>query len=189
MSGILWLSSYSMRRAEMWAEMCKHSDTRVAKKVIWLGRMRILHRFLRKHASKARNHIITAYTWKWGGVYSKISRFSWKTGPKWRQRKFAKRFWVTSLEACMKQLISSKLRKEYDRAVCCHPVCLTLCWAYHEKCWVGWIISWDQDSQEEHQQPQICKWYHSNGRKWRGTKEPLDEGEGGQWKSWLKTKY
>ena len=29
----------------------KHSDTRVAKKVIWLGKMRILHGFLRKHAS------------------------------------------------------------------------------------------------------------------------------------------
>ena len=26
-------------------------------------------------------------------------------------------------------------------------------------------------------QPQICKWYHSNGRKWKGTKEPLDESE------------
>ena len=24
---------------------------------------------------------------------------------------------------------------------------------------------------------QICRWHHSNGRKWRGTKEPLDEGE------------
>ena len=26
----------------------------------------------------------------------------------------------------------------------------------------------------------------SNGRKWRGTKESLDEGERGEWKSWLK---
>ena len=24
------------------------------------------------------------------------------------------------------------------------------------------------------------------GRKWRGTKEPPDEGERGEWKSWLK---
>ena len=30
--------------------------------------------------------------------------------------------------------------------------------------------------------PQICGWYHSNGRKWRGTKEPLGEGEGREWK-------
>ena len=28
------------------------------------------------------------------------------------------------LEPCMKQLISSGLKKEYDRAVCCNPVCL-----------------------------------------------------------------
>ena len=28
------------------------------------------------------------------------------------------------LEPCLKQLIGSRLRKEYDRAVCCHPVYL-----------------------------------------------------------------
>ena len=28
-----------------------------------------------------------------------------------------------------------------------------------------------------------------NGRKWRETKEPLDEGEGEKWKIWFKTKY
>ena len=36
-----------------------------------------------------------------------------------------------------------------------------------------------QDFQKKHQQPQICRLYNSNGRKQR-TKEPLDEGEGGQ---------
>ena len=36
---------------------------------------------------------------------------------------------------------------------------------------------------------QICRWYHSNGRKQRETKEPLDKHQGGEWKSWLKTKY
>ena len=29
----------------------------------------------------------------------------------------------------------------------------------------------------------------SNSRKWRGTKEPLDKGENGDWKSWLKTQH
>ena len=35
--------------------------------------------------------------------------------------------WVKKqqLEPCMEQPISSSLRKEYDRAVRCHPVCLT----------------------------------------------------------------
>ena len=27
---------------------------------------------------------------------------------------------------------------------------------------------------------QICRWYHSNGRKWKGTKETPDEGERGE---------
>ena len=45
---------------------------------------------------------------------------------------------------------------------------------------------WNQDCQEKYQ-PQICRWHHSNGRKQKGTKESLDEGEGGEWKSQLKT--
>ena len=35
---------------------------------------------------------------------------------------------------------------------------------------------------------QICRWYHSNGRKQKGTKEPRDEGERGV-KYWLKTQH
>ena len=30
---------------------------------------------------------------------------------------------------------------------------------------------------------------HPYGRKWRGTKEPLDESERGEWKSWLKAQH
>jgi len=51
------------------------------------------------------------------------------------------------------------------------------------------LKSRNQDRWKKHQQPQKCGWYHSNGRKWRGTKEPLHEGEGGKWKSQLKSKY
>ena len=57
------------------------------------------------------------------------------------------------------------------------------------KCWAWWLTSWNQDCWEKYQQPQICRWYHCYGRKWRGTKEPLDEGERGGWKSWLKTQH
>ena len=35
----------------------------------------------------------------------------------------------------------------------------------------------------------ICRWYHPYGRKQRGTKEPLDESERGEWKSWIKTQH
>ena len=35
----------------------------------------------------------------------------------------------------------------------------------------------------------ICRWYHPYGRNQRGTKEPLDESERGEWKSWIKTQH
>ena len=41
----------------------------------------------------------------------------------------------------------------------------------------------------EYQQPQICTWCYPNGRKWRGTKELLDEGERGELKYWLKSQH
>ena len=59
----------------------------------------------------------------------------------------------------------------------------------HVKCQAGWITSWNQDCQEKYQQLQICRWYHSNGRKQRGTKETLDEGKRGKWKGWLKIQH
>ena len=46
------------------------------------------------------------------------------------------------------------------------------------KCWIAWITSWNQDCQEKYQQPQICRWHHPYGRKWRGTKEPLEDERG-----------
>ena len=36
---------------------------------------------------------------------------------------------------------------------------------------------------------QICRWHHPHDREQRGTKEPLDEVERGEWKSWLKTQH
>ena len=59
---------------------------------------------------------------------------------------------------------------------------------HHAKCVDGWITSWNQDCQKKYQQTQICKWCYSNGRKLR-TKEPLDKGERGEWKSWFKTQH
>ena len=34
-----------------------------------------------------------------------------------------------------------------------------------------------------------CRWHHPYGRKWRRTKEPLEESERGEWKNWLKTQH
>ena len=86
-------------------------------------------------------------------------------------------------ESCMEWLIGSRWRKEYDTAICCHPVFLTYKLSTSWECRAGWVTSWYQDRREKHQQSQICRWYHSNGRKRRGIKEPLDEGEGGEWKN------
>ena len=53
---------------------------------------------------------------------------------------------------------------------------------------LGWmkhrlaVFSQHQHCWEKYQQPQVCRWYHSNGRKWKETKETL-EGERGEWKS------
>ena len=46
---------------------------------------------------------------------------------------------------------------------------------HHVKFQTEWITNWNQDCLERYQQLQICRWYHFNGRKWRGTKELLDE--------------
>ena len=95
--------------------------------------------------------------------YQTILSVSWETC-----------MWVKKqqLEPCMEQLIGSR---SYDRAVCCHPVCLTYILSTSWEM-LGWM-SYKPESrqQEKHQQPQIYGWYPSNGRKWRGTKEPLYE--------------
>ena len=84
----------------------------------------------------------------------------------------------------MEQWTGSKLEKEYIKAVYCHPAYLTY---MHSTSWetLGWM-----DHRLESSLPgEICRWYHFNGRKWRGTKEPLDEGEREEWKSQLKIQH
>ena len=83
------------------------------------------------------------------------------------------------LEPYMEQWTGSKLRKEYVKAIYSYPAYLT----YMQS--TSWeMLGWMNHKLEsrlpgEISQSQISRWYHSNGRKWRGTKEPLDEGERG----------
>ena len=37
--------------------------------------------------------------------------------------------------------------------------------------------------------PQICRWHYLYGRKQRGSEEPLDESERGEWKSWQSSTF
>ena len=116
--------------------------------------------------------------------------------------KFLKRWeyqttWPASWETCMQdkkqqlvldveQWTSSKLGKEYIKAVYCHPAYLT----YTE------YIMRNAGLEEEQAGIKIAgrninnlRWYHSNGRNWRETIEPLDEGERREWESWPKTQH
>ena len=93
------------------------------------------------------------------------------------------------LELDMKQQTGSKLGKEYVKAVYWHPVYLT----YMQS--TSWeMLSWRKHKLESRLQGEISitsdmQMTPSFGRKWRRTKEPLDESERGQWKSWLKTQH
>ena len=52
------------------------------------------------------------------------------------------------LEPGMEQLTGSKLGKEYDKAVYCHPVYLT---SMQSTSWEMLVTSWNQDCWEKHQ--------------------------------------
>ena len=62
--------------------------------------------------------------------YQTILRVPWETC-----------MWVKKqqLEPCMEQLIGLRLKKECDRAVCCHPVCLTYMLSTSSEM-LGWML-------------------------------------------------
>ena len=77
----------------------------------------------------------------------------------------------------------------YVKAVYCHPVYLT--YMQSTSCEMPDWMKHKLESrlQEKYRWPQIGRWCQLYGRKQRGTKEPLDEGERGEWKSWFKTQH
>ena len=101
---------------------------------------------------------------------------------------------ATDMELDMGQLTGSKWGKQYDEDVYCQPDFLTcmqstsckmLGWMNHKlesrlpgEIWTNIVYA---DDGRNHR--------NSNGRKQKETKEPLDEGERGEWKGWLKTQY
>ena len=111
---------------------------------------------------------------KW--EYQTTFLVSWETCMQMKKQK---------LEPDMEQLTGSKLGKEYVKAVYCNSAYLTFVQSISYEI-LGWM---NQDCQEKYQWSHICRWCHSNDRKWRGTKEPLDEGERGELKSWLETQH
>ena len=64
---------------------------------------------------------------------------------------------------------------------------LLTCRVHHVKCLIGWLTNLALESKLPAEK--LTTWdmqmAHFNGRKWIGTKEPLNGGERGEWKSWL----
>ena len=93
------------------------------------------------------------------------------------------------LELDMEQRSSSKLGKEYVKAVYCHPAYLTSI-----QCTSCKMLGWVKHKLESRLPGEISitsdvQMTNTYGRKLRGTKEPLDENERGQLKSWFKTQH
>ena len=90
------------------------------------------------------------------------------------------------LEPDMEQQTGSKLGKEYDKAVYCHPAYLT--YMQSTSCeMLGWM-----NHKLESRLPveiAITSDMQMTPPLKRRTKEPLFEGDRGEWKHWLKTKH
>ena len=120
----------------------------------------------------------------------------WKILTRWEYQTT----WPVCWEACiwvqkqqwelgMEQWTGSKLGKEYGKAVYCHPAYLI--YMQSTSCeMLGWMKhKLESRLPGEISITQICRWNHPYGRKRRRTKEPLDESERGELKSWLKTQH
>ena len=91
------------------------------------------------------------------------------------------------LESDMEQQTGSKLWKRYVNAVYCHPVYLTSMQSTSY-----WMLSWIKHKlgsrlQGEKLITSDMQMIPPLWQKVKRTKESLDEGERGEWKSWLKT--
>ena len=107
---------------------------------------------------------------------------------RWKYQTILPDSWETSMQVKKQQLEPGWFKMgKIVHQVFILPLCLFICRVHHVKCWAEWITSWSPDCWEKYQQPQICRWYHSKDRKWKGTKELLNEGDREKWKSWFKT--
>ena len=59
---------------------------------------------------------------------------------------------------------------------------------HHVKCQAAWITSWNQDSREKYQLPQICRWCHTNAESEEKLKSLLMRVKE-EWKNWFKTQH
>ena len=89
------------------------------------------------------------------------------------------------LEQDMEQQTGSKLGKEYVKAVYCHPAYLI----YHAKCQLDKAQAGIKIAGRNINNLRYADDTTFYGRKQRGTKQPLDEGERGEWELGLKAQH
>ena len=88
----------------------------------------------------------------------------------------------------MEQQTGSTLRKEDSKTVYCHPAYLTFMQSTSCETLGGWNIAGFKMSGRNINNLRYAN-DHSNGRNQRGTREPLDKGDRGEWKGWLNTQH
>ena len=95
------------------------------------------------------------------------------------------------LESDIEQWTGSKLGKEYVNAVHCYPVCLT--YMQSTSCEMPGWMKHKLESRLLEKNINSLRYVDDTtllvGRKQRGTKEPLDESEIRNLKSWLKNQH
>ena len=134
-------------------------------------------------------HLLLLY-WLWQSLWLCITTNCRKFFMRWEYQTT----WPASWEICMQvkkqqlepdmeQWTGSKLGKEY-KAVYCHPAYLTYMQSTSCK-----MPGWMKHKLESRLPGETWITSPPYDRKRRGTKEPLDENEKGEWKSWLKTQH
>ena len=67
----------------------------------------------------------------------------------------------------MEKRTDSKLRKEYIKAVYCHPAYFSFMQSTSCEMLTEWSSSFNQVCWKWYQYPHICRWHHTYGRKWK----------------------
>ena len=140
-----------------------------------------------------KKHLVLLY-WLHQGLWLCGSQQTEKFLKRWEYQTSWPTFWETciqvkkqQLELNMEQQTGSKSGKDYFKMVYCHPAYLTY---IHSTSWetLGWM-KLKLESRLPGEIP-ITSDMQMTPRLWqRRTKEPPDESERGEWKSWLKTQH
>ena len=140
-----------------------------------------------------KKHLVLLY-WLHQSLWLCGSQQTEKFLKRWEYQTTWPTFWETciqvkkqQLELNMEQQTGSKSGKDYFKMVYCHPAYLTY---IHSTSWetLGWM-KLKLESRLPGEIP-ITSDMQMTPRLWqRRTKEPPDESERGEWKSWLKTQH